>query len=57
MKEYIYLDMDLVNSCLAQLDEGVLTKIITGQVSNNIQQEDGGEESSSESDTKLGIPL
>ena len=56
MKEYIYLDMDLVNSCLAQLDEGVLTKIITGQVSNNIQQEDGGEESSSESDTKLGIP-
>ncbi|CCO11617.2 hypothetical protein BN424_2177 [Carnobacterium maltaromaticum LMA28] len=57
MKEYIYLDMDLVNSCLAQLDEGILTKIITGQVSNNSHQEDGGEESSSEKDVKLGIPV
>lgn len=43
MKEIIYLDMNLVNSCLAQLDEGNLTKMVSGQVTSNSNQEDGGE--------------
>lgn len=44
MKEYIYLDTELVNSYLAQLDEGVLSKMITGSSSTNTNQEDGGNE-------------
>ncbi|MGG5358582.1 MULTISPECIES: DUF6414 family protein [unclassified Enterococcus] len=43
MKEYVYLDMDLVNSYLAQLDEGVLTKMVTGQNTTDSNQEEGGE--------------
>lgn len=43
MKEIIYLDMNLVNSCLAQLDEGNLTKMVSGQITSNSNQEDGGE--------------
>ena len=44
MKEYVYLDSELVNSYLAQIDEGILTKLITGQSETNSSQEDGGEE-------------
>lgn len=33
MKEIIYLDTMLVNSCLAQIDEGILTKLISGHES------------------------
>lgn len=44
MKEYIYLDTDLVNSYLAQLDEGILTKMITGLSTTDTSQEDGGKE-------------
>lgn len=44
MKEYIYLDNELVNSYLAQLDEGILTKMITGSSTVDNYQEDGGEE-------------
>lgn len=35
--------MDLVNSYLAQLDEGVLTKMVSGQSTSNSNQEEGGE--------------
>lgn len=44
MKEIIYLDTKLVNSCLAQIDEGILTKLISGYDSSESSQEDGGEE-------------
>lgn len=44
MKEYVYLDSDLVNSYLAQIDAGILTKLISGQESTDTHQEDGGEE-------------
>lgn len=44
MKEYIYFDRQLVNSTLAQIDEGILTKLISGQSSMDTTQEDGGEE-------------
>ena len=41
MKEYVYLDMDLVNSYLAQLDEGVITKMVAGQNTTISNQEEG----------------
>ncbi|MFB8552461.1 hypothetical protein [Enterococcus casseliflavus] len=44
MKEYIYFDRQLVNSNLAQIDEGILTKLISGQSTTDTSQEDGGEE-------------
>lgn len=44
MKDFIYLDTSLVNSYLAQLDSGLLTKVITGSSSSNSNQEDGGSE-------------
>ncbi|OTP27771.1 DUF6414 family protein [Enterococcus mundtii] len=44
MKEYIYFDRQLVNSTLAQIDEGILTKLISGQTTTDTSQEDGGEE-------------
>ena len=43
MKEYVYLDMDLVNSYLAQLDEGILNKMVIGQNTADSKQEAGGE--------------
>ena len=44
MKEYVYFDRQLVNSSLAQIDEGILTKLISGQSTTDTSQEDGGEE-------------
>lgn len=44
LKEYVYLDMDLVNSYLAQIDEGMLKKIISGQSNTDSHQENGGDE-------------
>lgn len=55
MKEYIYLDMGLINSYLAQLDEGILMKMVTGQETNNSQQEDGGNEEAVEIGGNAGI--
>ena len=31
MKDYIYLDMNLANSYLAQIDKGILKKIVNGE--------------------------
>lgn len=56
MKEYIYLDTKLVNSYLAQLDEGVLIKMITGQDSGEENSVENGEEKELGFSTKAGIP-
>ncbi|MGM0258252.1 DUF6414 family protein [Enterococcus sp. AZ102] len=44
MKEHIYFDRALINSSLAQIDEGLLTKAIAGQTTADTSQEDGGHE-------------
>lgn len=38
MKEYVYFDRQLVNSTLAQIDEGILTKLISGQTTTKPNQ-------------------
>lgn len=57
MKEYIYLDMDLVNSYLAQLDEGILTKMVSGQNTSNSNQEEGGETVSNSTKGSGGVGI
>lgn len=55
MKEFIYLDKKLINSYLAQLDEGLLTKMVSGQGTTDTKQEATGSESSTS--TKIGASL
>lgn len=57
LKEYIYLDSELVNSYLAQLDEGVLTKAITGISSTDSHSEDGGQETTESGHFTAGIGI
>ncbi|EMF0512625.1 hypothetical protein Q3E60_10120 [Enterococcus faecium] len=56
MKDYIYLDMNLANSYLAQIDKGILKKIVNGEALANTNQENGGDTISSEGGGSLGIP-
>lgn len=49
--------MDLVNSYLAQLDEGVLTKIVSGQNISNSNQEEGGETISNSTKGSGGVGI
>ncbi|STD25465.1 DUF6414 family protein [Enterococcus mundtii] len=56
MKDYIYLDMNLANSYLAQIDKGILKKIVNGEVLGSTNQENGGDTISSEGGGSLGIP-
>ncbi|EGO5085547.1 hypothetical protein IGK80_000870 [Enterococcus sp. DIV0609] len=57
MKEYVYFDRQLVNSTLAQIDEGILTKLISGQTTTKSNQEDGGEEISRGGNGKISMKL
>lgn len=56
LKEYVYLDMDLINSYLAQIDEGILLKVVSGQSTADSHHEDGGNEQTTETNGQLGIP-
>ncbi|WP_251855382.1 DUF6414 family protein [Enterococcus italicus] len=56
MKEYIYLDMELINSYLAQIDEGLLLKSVVSQSEINTNQEDGGNTTTFENSGQVGIP-
>lgn len=56
MKDYIYLDMDLANSYLAQIDEGILKKIVSGEGQSDSNQENGGETIGKEAGGSVGIP-
>lgn len=53
MKEIIYLDTKLVNSLLAQLNTGLVTKEVN-ELSNNTTRSDGTSETSSESTNLSG---
>lgn len=55
MKEHVYFDRELINSTLAQIDEGILTKVISGQSTSDSKQEDGGTETTSEANGKMSI--
>lgn len=56
MKDFIYLDTDLANSYLAQIDEGILMKMIKGIESSDSHQENGGETLSNEGSLSVGVP-
>lgn len=56
MKEYVYLDMNLINSYLAQLDEGILTKMVTGMDTLNGHQNDDGKENTKDFQGQAGVP-
>lgn len=57
MKEYVYFDRQLINSSLAQIDEGILTKLISGQTTTDTSQEDGGEEITSGANGGVAISI
>lgn len=56
MKEYVYLDTELVNSYLAQIDEGILTKVITGLDTGEKNLEEIAEQQGSSGNFEGGIP-
>lgn len=56
MKDYIYLDMNLANSYLAQIDEGILKKIVSGEGQSDSNQENGGETIGKEAGGSVGVP-
>ncbi|ANZ99835.1 hypothetical protein BFC22_06865 [Carnobacterium divergens] len=57
MKEYIYLDTVLVNSYLAQIDEGILTKMSIGQLSSEGHSKDGGQQITKAVSGGLNLPV
>jgi len=56
VKEYVYLDMDLINSYLAQLDEGILTKMVTGMDTLNGHRNDDGKDRTKDIQGQAGVP-
>ncbi|MGY3748062.1 DUF6414 family protein [Vagococcus salmoninarum] len=56
MKDFLYLDTNLVNSYLAQIDSGLLQKMTTGGESLESNSENGGNEISQQGGGKLSIP-
>lgn len=56
MKDFIYLDTELANSYLAQIDEGLRTKIVSGQAMTLSLQEGTSKNGTKEGTTSAGIP-
>ncbi|OJG65794.1 hypothetical protein RV07_GL001381 [Enterococcus malodoratus] len=55
MKEFVYLDTELVNSCLAQLNEGLLTKLTVSKAEQKENEEEGGNQITKTVGGSLGV--
>lgn len=57
MKDFIYLNTKLVNSMLAQLDQGLILKNISDKTDITTNQEEGGSEKTTELNAGINLPL
>ncbi|MBJ8350107.1 DUF6414 family protein [Streptococcus zalophi] len=57
MKDFIYLNTKLINSMLAQLDQGIILKNISDNTQSQSNQEEGGTEKSTEVNIGVNLPL
>lgn len=56
MKEFIYLDTKLINSYLAQMDEGLLAKATIGKNEQKTNGEEGGQQITKSGNVSGGVP-